>query len=274
MCILTKAIRDEFINGLRQNYARELPTKQIRSVSDIMFGAKALYLSGTPFNNNGIGRQIRMEDPCALEAVLDPLCVKIWSYFSESPTPGCQADFDVFHEECCELFLERFRNEGITHTYGNAQKFINVLFKYLSCYDDAENVFAEKFRYCHMALDRYLYNGYRLPFYRDIVYTAIHREDPDELEVWSRLTKPVYQDIHTDIVSYMSGNPKTYNKYLSVAHTLSIFKNIPPLEEDMVLTPFEAEFFLWAIAKRCRKKDKNKKYIYPPSFLRQIKSLL
>ena len=273
MFILTKEIRAEFINGLRPSYAKTLPTKFIGSVNDILFGAKELYLSGTPFDNRGAHRQTRMKNANAVATALEPLCVKIWRYFFGSPAPNCQADFDIFHEECCETFLNIFQNAGITHTYGNAQKFINVLFKYLACYNDADQ-FSDKFKYCHFTLDRYTYNGYRIPFYRDVVYSAIHCQPTNGLTAWSQLAKSEYKNITADIVSYVSQNPKTYNQYLSVCYSLSVFTSVPSLAEDYALTPFEAEFFLWAIAKRCQEKDANGKYIYNPAFVRNVKSLL
>ena len=274
MFILTKEIRKEFINGLRPNYAKLLPNKLIGSANDILFGAKELYFSGTPFHNRGAGRQTRMDNPDALESILNPLCEKIWRYFFGDFTPATQSEFDEFHNELCVLFLDTFREAGFIHTYGNAQKFINVLFKYLACYDDAERFFEEKFKYCHMALDRYTYNGYRLPFYRDVVYTSIYGRPSDNLTAWSQLNEAEYKKVNKDIVSYVSAKNKTYNQYLSICHSLSVFIGVAHLKKDYVLTPFEAEFFLWAISKRCQEKDENGNYIYSAAFVKKIKSLL
>lgn len=40
-------------------------------------------------------------------------------------------------------------------TYGKAQKIVNMTFKYLSLFDDA-NQFSNVFKYCHVAIDRYI----------------------------------------------------------------------------------------------------------------------
>ena len=40
-------------------------------------------------------------------------------------------------------------------TYGKAQKIVNMTFKYLSLFDDA-NQFSNVFQYCHVAIDRYI----------------------------------------------------------------------------------------------------------------------
>ena len=106
MYILTQAMRDSFINGLRQGYAKKLPKKLIKNCSDIAFGAKELYLSGTPFNNRGDDIQIRMKDKRALVSVLNPIVEKFYAYFNETPAPSTQHDFDKVHKELCELFIE------------------------------------------------------------------------------------------------------------------------------------------------------------------------
>ena len=274
MCILTEEMRKEFIAGLRPSYAKMLTTKSIGSVNDIVFGATELYLSGTPFHNRGANRQSRMSNKDDVAVILDPLCVKIHHYFFESPAPSHQDGFDAIHKELCEQFLESFKKAGYTHTYGNAQKFINVLFKYLACYEDAERFFKEKFKYCHMALDRYTYNGYRLPFYRDVVYASMHGRSDEKLTAWSQLTESEYHRVAKDIADYISSHPKTYNEYLKICHSLSVFVSVPLLCEDYALTPFEAEFFLWAIAKRCQEKEENGAYTYTAAFVRNIKSLL
>jgi hypothetical protein len=274
MYILTKDIRNEFIAGLRPSYAKSLPRMSLAGGHGIMFAAKELYLSGTPFQNRGVGRQRRMNDPVALESVLHPLCEKILRYFFVDPTPSSQAAFDKFHDELCVMFLDGFREAGYTHTYGNAQKFINILFKYLSCFEDAELYFEEKFKYCHMAIDRYTYNGYRLPFYRNVVYPSIYGHSPKELTAWSQLTKTEYLNLKNDIVKYISGAPKTYNEYLRICHLLSVFTRVPFLTDDYVMTPFEAEFFLWTIAKCCQEKNENDTYVYNATFVREIQKML
>ena len=274
MYVLTKEIRKEFIDGLRPSYAKSLPRMSLAGGQDILSAAKKLYLSGTPFHNRGDDRQSRMNDPVALESLLYPLSENILRYFFVYSTPNSQAEFDKFHDELCETFLDSFKKAGYEHTYGNAQKFVNVLFKYLSCFEDAELYFEEKFKYCHMAIDRYTYNGYRLPFYRNVAYPSIYGHSPKNLTAWSQLSKSEYLNIKNDIVKYISANPKTYNEYLRICHLLSVFTQVPFLDKDYVLTPFEAEFFIWTIAKCCQEKDENKNYIYSIQFVRKIQKML
>jgi hypothetical protein len=125
-----------------------------------------------------------------------------------------------------------------------------------------------------MAIDRYTYNGYRLPFYRNVVYPSIYGHSPKELTAWSQLTKTEYLNLKNDIVKYISGAPKTYNEYLRICHLLSVFTRVPFLTDDYVVTPFEAEFFLWTIAKCCQGKNENDTYVYNATFVREIQKVL
>lgn len=275
MSILNSQIRSSFINSLHRTYARELPEKHIQKRDDIMFGAKNLYLSGTPFSKRGSNIQASESDETVVESALTPFVEKVWAYFNQMPAPTSQREFNLFHEELCDTFLSGFNNFGYTHTYGNAQKQVNVLFKYLSCYADSTR-YAEWFRYCHMALDGYTYNGYRLPFYVKVVHKSIYNIPVGPLTAWSKLTRSEYKAVTADITTYVNTNPKTYNEYLDICAQFPVLTNIPRLspKDDYVLTPFEAEFFIWIIAKKCYEKNANKAYVYNISFVNEIKHML
>ncbi len=96
-----------------------------------------------------------------LDELLDGLANKIWDYFDKIPdTLSNQENFDSFHNELCRWFLaglNSVRNiEGLPlATYGNSQKMINVLFKYLACFDDYRE-YADLFSYCHIPIDNYI----------------------------------------------------------------------------------------------------------------------
>lgn len=104
-----------------------------------------------------------------------------------------------------------------------------------------------------MALDRYTYNGYKLPFYRDIVCVKRYGNHPNDLSTWSKMCEDEYVKISRDIAEHVANNPKSFNSYLDICHSCSVFTSIARLEDedDYNLTAFEAEFFLWAIAKAC-----------------------
>ena len=261
MSILTKDMRDEFISGLSAKYAKSLPSKMIAKQGDIMFAAANLYAFGTPFWTRGGQKHLTVKSIAQIEIMLDPFVTEIEKYFI-SPAPSTQTIFDAFHNNLCTIFLLDCKTNGYIHTYGNAQKMINVLFKYLSCFEDAAK-YKDWFKYCHMALDRFTYNGYRLPFYRDVVYPRIHGGPANGLTTWSTLGPKEYTDVTRDILLYINSHPKTYNYYLDIIcqKELHILSSISHLSVNYVLTPFEAEFFLWIIAKKCRDKSVDKKTI-------------
>ena len=82
----------------------------------------------------------------------------IYDYFNnEGNTTNNQINFDKFHEILCDKFLKGINTIRATAglsdmSYGQAQKLINLTFKYLTTYDDYLD-FADLFSYCHMVID-------------------------------------------------------------------------------------------------------------------------
>lgn len=64
--------------------------------------------------------------------------------------------FDDWHMKLCDAIIEKYENYGITFTYGQAQKWINMTLKYLYVLESAqvENLF----KYCHIPLDNYVFD--------------------------------------------------------------------------------------------------------------------
>lgn len=278
MYIQTTNMRDEFIRGLSANfpYASYLSSKHISLESDIMFAATNLYSYGTPFWTRGGQLHYNIADIPTIASVLRPFVHIVWEYFRR-PAPSTQADFDVVHKEMCDEFLNNISAAGrYTHTYGNSQKMVNVLFKYLACFYDAV-AYQDWFKFCHMALDGYTYRGYRLPFYSKIVYPAIYGHSAHGLVAWSNIpTYSDYKEIADDVITYVSSHPITYNDYLDICAHFPVLTTIPRLapENDFVCTPFEAEFFLWVIAKACIETHPTGGYVYTNTFVNTIKRLL
>ena len=267
MSILTSDMRKEFISGLSAKYAKSLPSKMIGKKGDIMFAAANLYAFGTPFWTRGGQKHLTVNFITNIEKMLDTFVTKIEKYFISS-APSTQSIFNDFHNELCTIFLSDCKTNGYIHTYGNAQKMINIMFKYLSCFEDAAK-YKDWFKYCHLTLDRFTYNGYRLPFYRDIVYPRMHGSSATALTNWSELESYEYTPVTNDIIDYVNSHPKTYNYYLDICQKeLHILSSISHLSDDYILTPFEAEFFLWIIAKKCIDKSVNN------AIIKNIKSLL
>ncbi|MCI9617489.1 MAG: hypothetical protein HFG31_05745 [Eubacterium sp.] len=71
--------------------------------------------------------------------------------------------FDEAHRKMCTKVLEMFREKRqyVSITYGQAQKIINMAFKYLYAYDSIKGKTKNIYKYCHMPLDKYTLAWYR-----------------------------------------------------------------------------------------------------------------
>ena len=65
-----------------------------------------------------------------------------------------QEQFDKLHQEVCENLIEKFEDQYFT--IGQAQKWINMTFKYLHLleYKDITNIY----EFCHIPIDSYMLN--------------------------------------------------------------------------------------------------------------------
>jgi len=169
-----------------------LPVKLISNLTDITEGVIAVYENGVPFSRqkykNGVG---------AYQPVLNIISKLIYDYFNNEPnTPNTQLNFDIFHEKLCNTFLT-INAERLVHgvpplTYGNAQKFINVVFKYLTCYADYSD-YADLFSHCHMPIDRYV-----LTYFANVAGVRGCRSNPYPKyngSSWSKLSAVDYKKL-------------------------------------------------------------------------------
>ena len=201
MYIIDATARTSFIGGLRFRYARALPTKSIANRDDIMFAATHLYAYGTPFANRGKGKQPHYTpaDIPHLETVLEVFVDMVWQYFNDKPnTMNTQANFDSFHEKLCDEFVEAFRDDGVyVHTYGNAQKMVNILFKYLTCFSDYVK-YADLFSYCHIPIDGIILGrlalDYHVPGTKGTLSKGYYHGTYGG-EVWSKMDKVEYMSL-------------------------------------------------------------------------------
>lgn len=65
-----------------------------------------------------------------------------------------QEEFDDWHEKVCDQIKEIYKEKGITLTYGQAQKWINMTIKYL--YVLEAKTFDGVFEYLHVPIDNYV----------------------------------------------------------------------------------------------------------------------
>jgi len=131
----------------------------------------------------------------------------------------------TWHEDLCEFFCENLRKLGYTNiNYGQAQKVINMAFKYLFCYDGAE-AYKSVFEKCHMPLDSYTLAWYRkLPKAKD--EKAHIRYDTK----WSNLEEAQYKAIQVHILTCLKKGCQIVTN-----NTVS----------DLPEQPFYAEFIIW-----------------------------
>lgn len=124
--------------------------------------------------------------------------------------------FDEWHKAVCTEFLTLFNEDNKKRyqpvAYGKAQKAVNMVFKYLYCYDGAEKYTDEGyFAHCHMALDNLTLNWYK----KEVAY-------PPTDCAWSDLKYGAYIEIQTNIRNYLEGSSS-------------------PLPSNAL----EAEFYVW-----------------------------
>lgn len=141
--------------------------RKIACKHDITQAVYDVYDSGVVFGRarNGRGKYALLNDKFRkdVENVLNQIGECIYGYFNLEPnTTNNQANFDSFHNKLCNLFLieiNKIRNKAKLidnsyekMSYGQAQKLINLSYKYISTYSDY-NDFADLFSYCHMTID-------------------------------------------------------------------------------------------------------------------------
>lgn len=132
-------------------------TRSLTNLDDISLACIELYKSPTIFRGAKKTQSQRKITP-NINQVLISLAKKIHSYLNNNNAKADnQTDFDKLHENLCDSFMENLNAERVkvnydNISYGQAQKMINILFKYLACYSDYP-MYADLFKYCHLPID-------------------------------------------------------------------------------------------------------------------------
>lgn len=171
--------------------------------------------------------------------------IRLWLTFQlidyfKGDKPKDQAKFDDDHHMLCDDFIKEFKailnNEKIGDqiTYGKAQKIVNMAFKNLYCFSDAQK---EWFLFCHMALDSYILDWVK----KEVKVWYDQENKPvkmikDHFPSWSNLAyddnelkdKYSYSWIQNVIRDYLKSDDN--KKYRG---------------EEEGLAPFFAEFYIW-----------------------------
>jgi len=104
-----------------------------------------------------------------------------------------KADFKKVFNTFKTRFLSTLTSDGLSALaqFGFAQKFINMTFKYLYCFDDCERT---NLQYCHLPLDQYTIDWYKQYGDKSIVnrFKAIKF-------AWANIDETLYWDLQNDI---------------------------------------------------------------------------
>lgn len=135
-----------------------------------------------------------------------------------------QEAFDAKHKDLCHYYMKLLSDYQYVIKYGQAQKVVNMAFKYLFCCEDASSKPA--FKYCHMPLDGLIMNWCKKEFKISV------NSDKD---AWSKLTEEKYTDITKAIFCKLKSGDVEY----SIGDENTILPKIP-LVAELVIWPEEA----------------------------------
>ena len=120
------------------------------------------------------------------------MVVRFVEYFKYS-CPGSATKFDEKHKELCKDFLVELNKVVPPQEFGKAQKFVNMTFKYLYCFDNAKS-YEDYFKYCHMPIDSYTLNWC---FDRNLY-------QKNQIKNWSCIVENQYYDLSGKIIKAIS----------------------------------------------------------------------
>ncbi len=154
------------------------------------------------------------------KTALRELANKFCDYFKDKVKN--KEEFEKWHQERCDEFITLY-NAALSGYqqigYGKAQKIVNMTFKYLYCYADADKYIKNGyFKYCHMPLDSFTLAWYKRELKKQVQST------------WSDMPEKEYSIIQGNI-----------NKYLGKKPELRFGSNNIKLPSNSL----EAEFFVW-----------------------------
>ena len=139
---------------------------------------------------------------------------------------------DISIETCFNKCIDLAKKILDNDSFGIAQKFVNMSFKHLYCYDDALTDFRDKFCDCHLPLDKYT-----IKWVRSFKNKEINRELDRIKNAWANLNEQLYNEIQT----FVSDKLKENIKY-RISHNPSASNNgfcqLP-------CNKLEAEFIIW-----------------------------
>ncbi len=157
---------------------------------------------------------------------------QLLSNYFNNKQPADESEFDKTHSELCDFVISLFEEINYKDIkYGQAQKIVNMAFKYLYCFDDAPE---EYFTYCHMPFDF---------FTLEWIYRNILSKDKTckkgKIASWSKLEK-------TENDEYKGADGKLYYSYdFYVKKVREYLADTSKKFKYNGWTPLQLEFKIW-----------------------------
>lgn len=190
----------------------------IKCKDDVLLAVEKAYIDMTPrtFKSKDKNKKTDIDQKEKMK-VLSALAKNIFNYINNNQKYD---DFDKWHNNICVEFINNF-NKVLEKAnreqakYGKAQKIVNMTFKYLYCFDDADE-YHELFKKCHMAIDSYILSWYN---------KNVTPEGNKITKSWSNLEYDEYSNEYIEIQDNIKNYLKNNNEYSEF--------------------PFFAEFTIW-----------------------------
>ena len=154
--------------------------------------------------------------------------------------------FDEIHKKTCVNLIEKCK--GRTNmTYGQAQKIINMAFKYLYCCEH-DSAMEERFKACHMPLDSFSLEWFKRKFKENIFSNPDSYSENNNKELPESLfTKRGEKKLKVDSIGSWS-SMQTWEEDLKKQEYPYEFYTyvIKQYCEDNLITPLQLDFIVWS----------------------------
>lgn len=181
--------------------------------------------------------------------VFKELAKEIQNYFTSD-----NMNFENAHKKFCNIFIDGLYKNEYEAKYGQAQKVVNMAFKYLYCCKGAEE-YKGKFANCHMALDSYTLNWFKYDVLKDwynkqtdkTKYPIIRYGKINSNCTWSNLPYGIKNDKRDSDEEENKYEPYSYLWIQKIIKEYFESNSSHPYKtkNGESLSPFEAEFYIW-----------------------------
>ncbi len=203
-------------------------TRRIANLADVILAVSDIYYHKTVLwghAREGRGQHAltdKSPERANVDALLSEIGHRIWEYFNGGPnTANTQENFDEFHSDLCDYFLSKINaiREKVGYapmSYGQAQKLINLTFKYLTCYADYET-YADLFHYSHMVIDSNVLGSFSKSKLSALLGTPVTSVIKISNHSWTSFSKSDYLNIVSEyrrvIGPYIGGKSYMHLEY-------------------------------------------------------------